>query len=88
MCVVCGSEKPKTELIRVYKSPDGEIDIDQTGKSGGRGAYVCKEGPCINKIRKSKRMEKGFKMRVSDDIYDKLSELIKGKNEGESDINA
>jgi predicted RNA-binding protein YlxR (DUF448 family) len=88
LCVVCGTEKPKTELIRVYKSPEGEIDIDPTGKSGGRGAYVCKEGNCIDKIRKQKRLDKGFKMRVSDDIYDKLSEIIKGKNEGESDINA
>ncbi|MDR0944539.1 MAG: YlxR family protein [Ruminococcus sp.] len=84
LCVVCGSEKPKSELVRVYRSPDGEIGIDKTGKSGGRGAYVCKEGLCIEKlkIRKQKRLDKGFKMRVSDDIYEKLSEFIKGKNEG------
>jgi predicted RNA-binding protein YlxR (DUF448 family) len=88
MCVVCGESKLKSELIRVYKNADGEIGIDKTGKSGGRGAYVCIEGNCMEKIRKSKRMAKGFKMQVPEAIYNELGIINKGKDEGESDINA
>ncbi len=68
--------KPKKELIRVVKSPEGEISIDLTGKKSGRGAYICHSKDCFLKARKSKRIEKSFETAISDEVYDQmLSEL-------------
>lgn len=75
-CVGCGEMKPKKELIRVVKSPEGEISIDLTGKKSGRGAYICHSKDCFLKARKSKRIEKSFETAISDEVYDQmLSEL-------------
>jgi predicted RNA-binding protein YlxR (DUF448 family) len=77
--------KPKTELIRAVKSPEGEISLDTSGKAKGRGAYVCKTGDCTAKIRKTRRIEKSFGMRVPEEVFENLENLT---HEGESDINA
>jgi predicted RNA-binding protein YlxR (DUF448 family) len=77
--------KPKSGLIRVVKTPDGDIVLDETGKQNGRGAYICKEGACASKIAKSRRMEKSFSMRIPSEIFDEVS---KHSVKGESDINA
>ncbi len=75
-CVGCGEMKPKKELIRVVKSPEGEISIDLTGKKSGRGAYICHSKECFLKARKSRRIEKSFETAISDEVYDQmLSEL-------------
>lgn len=75
-CVGCGEMKPKKELIRVVKSPEGEISIDLTGKKSGRGAYICHSKDCFLKARKSRRIEKSFETEISDEVYDQmLSEL-------------
>jgi predicted RNA-binding protein YlxR (DUF448 family) len=86
-CVVCKTMKPKAELVRVVKTPEGEIKLDETGKANGRGAYVCKTGDCAEKLQKSRRMEKTFSKRVPDEIYNNLRQLNR-PDEGESDINA
>ena len=54
MCTGCGEKKPKRELIRVVKSPEGVISLDKTGRSPGRGAYVCPNLECLKKARKTK----------------------------------
>ena len=75
-CIGCGEMKPKKELIRVVKSPEGEISIDLTGKKSGRGAYICHSKDCLVKAQKSKRLEKSFSTQISQEIYDAmLSEL-------------
>jgi predicted RNA-binding protein YlxR (DUF448 family) len=75
-CIGCGEMKPKKELIRVVKSPEGEISIDLTGKKSGRGAYICHSKECFSKARKSKRLEKSFSTQISEELYDQmLSEL-------------
>ena len=75
-CIGCGEMKPKKELIRVVKSPEGEISIDLTGKKSGRGAYICHSKDCLVKAQKSKRLEKSFSTQISQEIYDvMLSEL-------------
>ena len=75
-CIGCGEMKPKKELIRVVKSPEGEISIDLTGKKSGRGAYICHSKECFLKARKSKRLEKSFSTQISEELYDQmLSEL-------------
>lgn len=72
MCLGCGEMKPKKELIRAVKSPDGEISLDLTGKKSGRGAYVCPNAECLRLAKKAKRFEKSFECRISDEVYDTM----------------
>ena len=70
MCLGCNESKPKRELIRVVKSPEGEISLDFTGKKAGRGAYICKDIECLKKARKSRRFEKSFSCKIEDNVYE------------------
>ncbi|MBR2489011.1 MAG: YlxR family protein [Clostridia bacterium] len=72
MCTGCREMKPKKELIRIVKTVDGEIALDFTGKLNGRGAYVCKNKECLEKIRKSNALSRAFQTAVDGQIYDKL----------------
>ena len=58
MCTGCGEHKPKRELVRVVKSPEGEISLDLTGRKSGRGAYICPSIECLAKAKKARRLEK------------------------------
>ena len=75
-CNGCFEMKPKKELIRVVKSPDGDISIDLTGKKSGRGAYICNNRDCFEKAKKAKRFDKAFESRVPDEVYDALMEAL------------
>ncbi len=75
-CTGCGEMKPKIELIRVVKSPEGEISLDLTGKKSGRGAYVCRSKECFDKARKSKRFEKAFETAIPDSVYDDMAQQL------------
>ena len=80
MCTGCGEMKPKRELIRVVKSPEGVVSLDSTGRSPGRGAYVCPDPECLKKARKSKRLERVFSSEIPEEVYDALEkELSDGK---------
>ena len=73
MCVGCREMKPKKELVRVVRAPDGEeISLDPGGKKSGRGAYVCYRGDCLKKARKSRALERTFAVKISEEIYDDL----------------
>lgn len=76
MCTGCGEMKPKKELVRVVKSPEGEVSLDLTGKKPGRGAYVCKSAECLRKARKSRRFEKAFSMKIPNEIYDAMEKEL------------
>lgn len=76
-CTGCGKTAPKNELIRVVRSPEGEITIDFTGKKSGRGAYICHNGKCLNLAIKSKRLEKNLETVIPPDIYGALEEELK-----------
>lgn len=71
-CTGCREMKPKRELIRVVKSPEGDISLDFKGKKPGRGAYVCPDSACLKKARKSKALERAFSASIPDVIYDEL----------------
>lgn len=73
MCLGCNEMKSKKELMRVVKSPEGEISLDFTGKKNGRGAYVCRSEECFNKARKARRFEKSFSCRIDDDVYEVMT---------------
>lgn len=76
-CVGCGEMKSKKELIRIVRSPEGDISLDLTGKKAGRGAYVCPDKECITKAYKGHRLEKALEKQVNDDVYKKLLEELK-----------
>ena len=64
--------KEKKELIRVIKTPEDEIVLDETGRKNGRGAYICKNHECFQKAKKTKALERSLKIKVSDEIYNEL----------------
>ncbi|HEX3039672.1 MAG TPA: YlxR family protein [Caproiciproducens sp.] len=76
MCTGCGEMKTKKELVRVVKSPEGEISLDLTGRKPGRGAYVCKSIDCLRAARKARRFEKAFSCKIPDEVYDRMEEEI------------
>lgn len=76
MCIVCREHSDKKELLRIVKNKDGQIFVDKTGKANGRGAYICKSKECLNKLKKSRGLNKAFKCEVSDDVYNMIGEEI------------
>lgn len=76
MCTGCGEMKPKKELVRVVKSPEGEVSLDLTGKKPGRGAYVCRSAECLKAARKARRLERAFSCRIPDTVYDRMEEEL------------
>ncbi|MBQ9969563.1 MAG: YlxR family protein [Oscillospiraceae bacterium] len=77
MCTGCKVHKPKKELIRVVKAPDGEISVDFHGKKSGRGAYVCNDISCLEKAIKSRALERAFSCAIPVEIVEKLREELK-----------
>lgn len=71
-CVGCGEMKGKKEMMRVLRTAEGDIVLDVTGKKNGRGAYLCKSAECLIKARKSKGLERSFKMNIPNEVYDSL----------------
>ncbi len=71
-CLGCGEMKPKQELIRAVRSPEGEVSLDLTGKKNGRGAYICRDRGCLTKAIKAKRFERAFGCAVEQHVYDNL----------------
>ena len=76
MSTGCGEMKPKRELVRVVKSPEGEVSLDLTGKKPGRGAYVCRSADCLRAARKARRFERAFSCRIPDEVYDRMEEEL------------
>ena len=72
MCVGCREMKPKRELLRVVRSPEGEISFDLTGRKSGRGAYVCRSQDCLQKAVRQHQLERAFSAPVSDAVRDAL----------------
>lgn len=70
MCIACREVKDKREMLRIVRTPDGEIKIDKTGKAAGRGAYICGEESCIKKLKKQKILSRVFECAVDDAVYD------------------
>ena len=77
-CVGCGEMKPKKELIRIVRSPEGEISADVTGKKSGRGAYICHDPECLKKAEKGRRLERAFECAVSPEVYASLAAALNG----------
>ena len=82
MCTGCGEMKPKKELVRIVRGPekeDGgapEIALDLTGKKPGRGAYLCRSAQCLQKARKSRRLERAFSCRIPEEVYGQMEKEL------------
>lgn len=72
-CVACQEMMPKKELIRVVRTPEGEVMIDLTGKKSGRGAYLCGKLECFKLAQKNKALDRALKCQVSPEIYAQLA---------------
>ncbi len=76
----CGEHFPKNSLIRVVRTPEGDIALDPTGKRSGRGAYICHSSVCLKKARKARRLESALDCSIPEDVYTRLEgELEVGK---------
>ncbi len=71
-CIGCREMKEKKSLIRVIRTPEGEILLDELGKKNGRGAYICHSLECLCKAEKTKGLERSFQMAIPKEVYDRL----------------
>ena len=75
-CLGCNERKPKKELLRVVRTPEGEIELDFNGKRSGRGAYICHDVKCLRKARKSGRISKNLECESPDEVYDRMEKEL------------
>ena len=73
-CLGCREMKPKKELIRVVRSPEGEISLDFKGKANGRGAYLCPNAECLKKAIKARALERAFETQIPPELYERLKQ--------------
>ncbi len=80
MCIACREMKNKKDLLRIVKNKEGKIFVDETGKANGRGAYICKDTACLEKLKKQKVLNKAFKMMIEDSVYEEIKGAILGRD--------
>lgn len=80
MCAGCRTHAPKKDLIRVVRTPSGEVVVDLQEKTPGRGAYICRRSDCYNKIRKSRALERMLKSSITELQYDEIASMLREEN--------
>ena len=75
-CVVSKENLPKSELLRIVRTPDGDIEVDETGKLNGRGAYIKKDLSVLESLQKSKLLEKKLECKIEDSVYEQIKNII------------
>ena len=75
-CLGCNEHKPKAELLRVVRDPEGGVSLDFKGKKSGRGAYICRDVKCLKKARKSRRIDKDLECQIPDEVYDAMEKEL------------
>ncbi len=76
-CLGCNEHRPKMELMRVVRTPEGEVCLDFHGKMNGRGAYICRSLECLKKARKSRRIERNLTCDIPEEVYDRMEKELK-----------
>ena len=74
-CVICRAQKNKNKLLRIVKNKDNIVKVDERGKESGRGAYICYNLECLEKAKKSKRIEKSLEIPISEEIYSQIEKI-------------
>ena len=82
-CTVCRTQKNKNELLRIVKNKENIIKVDEKGKEPGRGAYICLNMECFEKAKKTKKLEKALDIKINDEIYDEIKNIIESKIGGD-----
>ena len=83
-CMGCRERRPKRELIRVVRTPEGSVCLDFSGKMNGRGAYLCPDPECLKKALRSKALDRSLEVAIPEDVYDRLQkemEVAGGKQQ-------
>ena len=80
-CLGCNQHKPKRELMRVVRSPEGDVSLDFVGKKAGRGAYLCHDVKCFRRVRKSRRLEHVLNVPISEEVYNQMEAELTGETE-------
>ncbi len=75
-CLGCNEHKPKIELLRVLRTPEGETVLDFTGKRSGRGAYICRSAACLKKARRSGRIDRNLGVSIPEEVYDSMEKEL------------
>ena len=81
-CMGCRERKPKKEMIRIVRTPEGVVSLDFGGKMNGRGAYICPNSECLKKVQKSKALERSLEVTIPDEVYDRLHKEMEVGNNG------
>ncbi|HIS45528.1 MAG TPA: YlxR family protein [Candidatus Scatomorpha merdigallinarum] len=82
-CLGCREMKPKPELLRVVRSPEGEISLDLKGKKPGRGAYICRSADCLRRAVKSRALSRALETQIPDEVMERLAETLEADNDGQ-----
>ncbi|MDD5864681.1 MAG: YlxR family protein [Firmicutes bacterium] len=77
-CMGCRERKAKRELIRVVRSPEGEVSLDFSGKKNGRGAYICPNPECLKKAIRSKALDRSLEVTIPEEVYQRLEKEMEG----------
>ena len=85
MCVGCREMKPKKELLRVVRSPEGSLSVDATGRKPGRGAYVCRSAECLKKAIRQKQLERAFECALQDEVKEALMRELQALEDNSGD---
>lgn len=83
-CLGCRQMKPKRELLRVVRTPDGAVEFDTRGKVSGRGAYVCADAECLKKAVKTRALDRALETKIPDELLNTLSEVLEDRKDGQS----
>ena len=81
-CMGCRERKPKRDMIRVVRTPEGVVSLDFGGKMNGRGAYICPMADCLKKAQRSKSLERSLEVTIPEEVYDRLSKEMEETENG------
>ena len=81
-CMGCRERKPKRDMIRIVRTPEGVVRLDFGGKMNGRGAYICPDKECLKKVQKSKALERSLEIPIPDEVFDRLAKEMEAGNNG------
>ena len=79
-CMGCRERRPKKEMIRVVRSPEGNVSLDFGGKMNGRGAYICHNPECLKRALKSKALDRSLEVTIPEEVYDRLAKEMEAGN--------
>lgn len=82
MCVACRQMRPKKELVRIVRTPEGDVRLDTTGRANGRGAYLCASAECLNRAVKTRALERALEAKLDGDVLASLKEALHDESAG------